>query len=255
MNQVVLHQQGMTEATHFSLLCQQADVLAKSQILPAAYRHKPADIIAAGLAGRTFGWDVMTSLNNYHVIEGRASLRPEAMLGLVRRAGHSVKMRFYDEAANLRVAEATGKRVDNGDEHIARFSTHDAEVAGLAGKKNWKQYEDAMLQWRAVSALCRVLFPDVVMGAGYVPEELGAPADVYDDPLADPLMSIPDGKRELLAACQGDRDLARSLWETWADKNPEAAGIKRSDLENLTNSASFQLDAEIIEGEIDDSQI
>lgn len=249
---IVHSEQPMTEANHFALLVRQAEVLSKSQILPAAYRHKSADIIAAGLAGRTFGWDVMTSLNNYHVIEGRASLRPEAMLGLVRRAGHSVKVRFFDEAQGVRVAEATGRRVDNADEHTARFSTIDADAAGLIGKKNWKQYEDAMLQWRAVSALCRVLFPDVVMGAGYVPEELGAPAEVYEDPLADPVVSIADGKRRLLAACGGDRELARRIWEAWAVDNAEAAGIKESDVSNLIETAEFQL-GDIIDAEEDEA--
>jgi len=162
----------VSEAQHFELVCRQADVLAASKIVPAAYRRSSADIIAAGLAGRAFGWDVMSSLRNFHVIEGTASMKPEAMLGLVRQAGHSVQLRIDGDAA-----VATGKRADTGDEHTATFTMADAEAAGLAKKKNWSQYRDAMLTWRAVSALCRVLFPDVVLGCGYVPEELGATVD------------------------------------------------------------------------------
>lgn len=212
-NSVATH----STADTFALLVKQSDILAKSLVIPNAYRNRPYDIVAAGLAGQSFGWDVMTSLRNYHVIEGTASLRPEAMLGLVRRAGHSVSLNLEDDAKNGRVAIASGRRRDTGDEHVARFSTHHAELAGLAGKKNWKQYEDSMLTWRAVSALCRVLFPDVVLGAGYVPEEIGAdvdadgtPAEV--DPLTPTTMPAIEAKRRLLAAVGGDKDEARRVW-------------------------------------------
>lgn len=237
-----------TEAGHFDLLLRQADVLARSTILPAAYRGKSNDIIAAGLAGRVFGWDVMTSLNNYHVIEGKASLRPEAMLGLVRRHGHSVKIELTN-TEDGRTAIAVGERVDNGDTHEAIFSEVDAKNAGLANKKNWNQYLDAMLTWRAVSALCRVLFPDVVMGAGYVAEELGAPLEVYEDPLADPLLSFADAKRELLGVCQGDKEQARSIWGKWEERNEGASGIRQGDLEMLLAEAK---EADVITAEVID---
>ena len=200
----------------FDLMLRQADVLSQSRIIPAAYRNRSADVVAAGLAGIAFGWDLMTSLRNYHVIEGTASLRPEAMLGLVRRAGHSVTLTI-ENGNDGRQAVARGKRVDSGDEHTAIFSQADAARAGLAKKKNWEQYLDSMLTWRAVSALCRVLFPDVVLGAGYVPEEIGGDVDstgspVEDDPFSDPVIPVAEAKRRVLAACDGDKEIARQVW-------------------------------------------
>ena len=120
------------DGRYFDLVMRQAVVLASSRIVPAAYRNREADIVAAGLAGRAFGWDVMASMRNFHVIEGSASMKPEAMLGLVRQAGHSVTIEISDGAAT-----AIGKRIDSGDEHTATFTLQDAEDAGLAGKKNW----------------------------------------------------------------------------------------------------------------------
>ena len=76
----------MSETATFDLIMRQSEVLAQSTIIPSAYRRKGADIVAAGLAGRAYGWDVMTSMRQFHVIEGTASLRPESMLGLVRQA-------------------------------------------------------------------------------------------------------------------------------------------------------------------------
>jgi len=212
----------MSENATFDLIMRQADILASSTIIPAAYRRKAADIVAAGLAGRTYGWDVMTSLRQFHVIEGTASLKPESMLGLVRQAGHSVTVELGPG-----IAVAKGKRVDTGDEHSASFTMVDAQAAGLAGKRNWQQYEDAMLTWRAVAKLCRVLFPDVVLGAGYVPEELGAEVaedgDIVDAEIVngsnDDAMPIIEAKHAVLDAVGGDVDVAATLW---ADKMGDA---------------------------------
>jgi len=240
----------MNSLGSFDLLVKQADVLGQSRIIPAAYRGRSADIIAAGLAGQSFGWDIMTSLRNYHVIEGTASLRPEAMLGLVRRAGHSVTLNLVAETSGGRAAVAIGKRADTGDEHTAKFSELDAKRAGLSGKKNWQTYLDSMLTWRAVSALCRVLFPDVVLGAGYVPEEIGGDVDatgtpVQDDPFADPTLPVAEAKRRVLAACDGDKEMARQVWSDYTAERGE----------DLRESAILDLVERLLGDDIEDGVV
>jgi len=234
----------------FDLMLKQADILAQSRIIPAAYRNRSADVVAAGLAGQAFGWDLMTSLRNYHVIEGTASLRPEAMLGLVRRAGHSVSLELVAETSGGRAAVASGKRADTGDEHTAKFSELDAKRAGLAGKKNWQTYLDSMLTWRAVSALCRVLFPDVVLGAGYVPEEIGGDVDstgapLEDDPFTDPTLPIAEAKRRVLAACDGDKEMARQVWGDYTAEHGE----------DLRESAILDLVDRLLGDGIEDAEV
>lgn len=231
------------QALSFDDILRQADVLAQSRIIPSAYRNRSPDIVAAGLAGVAFGWDVMTSLRNYHVIEGTASLRPEAMLALVRRGGHSVTIRYSDTDEG-RLCEAHGVRADNGDQHTSRFSNLDAKNAGLASKKNWQQYEDAMLTWRAVSQLCRILFPDVVLGAGYTPDEIGGPLVEIpneDDPLATPLIPSATAKTELLEACDNDKTLARTIW---GDRGNSP--ISTEELQHLIDTALGIEEAEIV---------
>lgn len=216
------------DSRYFDLIMRQAQVLAESKIIPAAYRRQEADIVAAGLAGRAFGWDTMASMRNFHVIEGSASMKPEAMLGLVRQAGHSVSIENGDG-----VVTATGKRCDTGDEHSASFSLADAEAAGLAGKRNWKQYQESMLTWRAVSKLCRNLFSDVVLGAGYVSEELGADVGPQGVPL------VPSAKAKTLLVEAFGKERAIELWGDRASN-----GISEEDLQNL-----LAVDAEIIDVE------
>lgn len=249
MNLPAVQTTSVTPATvSFNDLLRQADVLAQSRIIPASYRNRAPDVVAAGLAGQAFGWDVMTSLRNYHVIEGTASLRPEAMLGLVRRAGHSVTLELVSGTVGGRTAVARGKRADTGDEHMANFSEADAKRAGLAKKRNWEQYLDAMLTWRAVSQLCRVLFPDVVLGAGYTPEEIGAEVtesgDVAEpDPFDDPLIPVAEAKRRVLEICDGDKEAARSWWET-QPVLPGPDGIRESALDYLLDHIASGIDIE-----------
>lgn len=158
------------------VMWRQAEMLAQSSIVPSSYRRNPSNILAAAMTGRTFGWDVMTAMRNGHVIEGTWSLKPEAMLALVRQAGHSVSGETSPQAATV-----TGRRRDTGDEMTVTFSLTDAQRAGLANKGTWKQYPQAMCWARAVSQLCRMLFPDVTLGLSYTPEELGAEVDESGD--------------------------------------------------------------------------
>lgn len=175
MTDVEVYQPPVTPAVsgaELDVYMRQADLLAQSDIIPRDYRRKPANVLAAALTGRTFGWDPITAMRNGHVIEGTWSIKPEAMLALVRRAGHSVTGEIGPDGATVR-----GKRHDSGDEMAVTFTMEDARRAGLAGKQNWKNYPQSMCWARAVSQLCRMLFADVTLGLSYTPEELGAEVD------------------------------------------------------------------------------
>ena len=90
--------------------------------------------------------------------------------------------------------------------------------------------------------MCRVLFPDVVLGAGYVPEELGAEvtpdgelveAEVVDDDL----MPMAEGKHAVLDAMGGNVDQAKHFWvNTFGTTAPTRSAITEA-LEGLTSSS------------------
>jgi hypothetical protein len=146
-----------------------ADMLAASDLVPAAYRRKPANVLVATLAGQAFGWDPTMAMRSFHIIEGVPSVKPEVMLALVRQAGHSVTGSTSVEGATI-----TGVRRDTADTMSFSFGPAEAKAAGLSAGKNYQKYAASMYWARALSQLCRMLFPDVVLGAGYTPEELGA---------------------------------------------------------------------------------
>jgi hypothetical protein len=160
---------SQAQGLDFTSMMQVSQMLAKSSLVPSAYRGKPENVLLATLAGQPFGWDPTMSMRSFHIIEGQPSLKPEIMLALVRRAGHSVQGTTGTDGATV-----TGKRRDTGDSMTVAYTLEDARRANLLNKSVWKQYPASMCWARALSQLCRMLFPDVVLGVGYTPEELGA---------------------------------------------------------------------------------
>ena len=153
-----------------------SETLSKSSLVPAAYRQRPANIIMVAIIGQELGWGLATAMRFVHVIDGRPTVSPEAMLALVRRAGHSVGGESDNSGATVR-----GRRRDNGDEMTCTFTIDDAKTAKLLHKDNWQLYPAAMCWARALAMLCRRLFPDVLLGAAYVPEEMGADVNEHGE--------------------------------------------------------------------------
>lgn len=215
-----------------------AEMLARSSLVPAAYRGKPENVLLASLAGSQFGWDATMAMRSFHIIEGQPSLKPEIQLALVRRAGHSVTGETSPEGARV-----TGRRKDTGDELTVSFTTEDAKRAGLLGKRGpWQQYPAAMCWARAVSQLCRMLFGDCVLGAGYTPEELGGDDEVYEPPTTD--IPAAYAKKRVLEACGGDVDAARAAW---GDRG--SSSITPEELERLVAETAERAvaEAELVE--------
>jgi hypothetical protein len=244
----------------FNTAMQVSQMLAKSSLVPASYRNRPENILLATLAGQPFGWDPTMAMRSFHVIEGQPSLKPEIMLALVRRAGHSVQGETTPEGATI-----TGTRRDTGDKMTVAYTLDDARRANLLNKSVWKQYPASMCWARALSQLCRMLFPDVVLGAGYTPEELGAnvssdgeiiEAAVVTAPVAalpsqpwdDDTVSAADAKRELLAALDGDVEAARAAWN-----GRGSSPITRDELGALLKSVVETSDAD--EEELEDEEV
>lgn len=140
--------------------------IVNSELVPRAYRGKPADIFACVLLGRQLGIGDMHALRAIHVVDGKATISAELMTALVRQRGHSITADQQEGRVEIK-----GRRADNGDEMTVTWTKQMAERAGLMGKDNWKRYPEAMLWARGVSQLCRMLFPDVLAGVSYTSDE------------------------------------------------------------------------------------
>lgn len=104
---------------------------------------------------------------DYHIIQGRPTLKADAILARFQEAGGKVEWHRYDNAA----VEGTFSHPAGGSLRIA-WTMEDAKRAGLAGRDPWKQYPRAMLRARVISEGIRTVYPAVLAGV-YTPEEVG----------------------------------------------------------------------------------
>lgn len=161
-----------TDPPDLALTWKLSQRLCKTEFVPRSLQGRPEAVMAAILTGAELGIGPMQSLRSIDVIQGKPTLNAELMRALVLRAGHRID---FIEHSEIRCT-LTGVRGDSGDSATVEWSMDDATRAGLLKKGGgWLTYPRAMLVARATSELCRLLFPDVVLGAGYIAEELGGP--------------------------------------------------------------------------------
>lgn len=186
-----------------------AQRVCQTEFVPQSYRGRPDAVFAAILYGRELGMGPMSSLQQINVIKGKPSLSPEAMRARVFADGHRIETAEYADDRVVLVGTRT-----NGATATVTWTLDDARRAGLGTGDNWKKYPRAMLLARATSELCRLLFPDVISGASYTPEELhGIDTDhhLVDVPADVPIRSVDEQTGEIVdveeVVTDGDPDM------------------------------------------------
>lgn len=171
MSEVVISTQALTVMPNdLEMMWKLSQRISNTPFVPKGLQGKPESVLACILYGSELGIGPMTSLNSIHVIEGRTAMSPELMRAMVARHGHRIDVLENSTTA----CEVKGIRSDTGSTATVRWTMEDAHLAGLAGKNNWKNYPRAMLLARATSELCRIVFPDIIAGLSYTPEEVAS---------------------------------------------------------------------------------
>jgi hypothetical protein len=151
-----------------------ANELANANLLPGQYRRQPANVLYAMEYGRTLGITPLAAITGIHVIEGKPSASAALISGLVRQAGHKLRVRVTSGQGGP-VAIATIHRADDPEfEFRAEWDMQRARDAGLANKDVWRKYPQAMLKARAITEVARDACEEVLFGLHYTPEELDA---------------------------------------------------------------------------------
>lgn len=181
--QVVEHRTESPQAAQWRLRNTIAGRLVNTDFVPVAYKGKPDQVLACLAYGEEISLGPMQALQSIDVIQGKPTLKPEAMRALILGAGHSlVRVESTDESCTFR-----GKRRDNGDEETVTFTIEQARRLGLTDKDNWRKQPKAMLTARCTGEIARSLFPDVIRGASYTPEEMGDDTPHEDEPVHIPM--------------------------------------------------------------------
>jgi hypothetical protein len=143
--------------------------IAETEFVPRDLRGSIPATAAAILYGREVGLPPMTALSQIAVVEGRPGLSAEAMRALVLAAGHEIT---FDESTTAKCV-IRGRRHRTNTWTTVEWTLDMAQRAGLIRPRSaWTTYPRNMLQARATTELCRLVFPDVIHGFRSV-EELG----------------------------------------------------------------------------------
>ena len=122
--------------------------------------------VALMLIAQAEGLHPAIAARDYHIIDGKPSLKSDAMLARFISGGGKVQ---WHDHTNERVS-ATFSHPAGGtikvDWDMAR-----AKAAGLAGKQNWSKYPRQMLRARVISEGVRAVYPVANSGL-YTPEEV-----------------------------------------------------------------------------------
>lgn len=142
--------------------------LSKATTLNAELRDKPANIMAAIMAGAELGFSPMASLRSVHIIKGVPKLSADAMVAAVLASGKAL---YFEpsESTHSSVTYVT-KRVGSQREQSCTWTAEDAKRAGLVSD-NHRLYPRQMLAARAKSELARSIYSDVLAGV-YTEDEV-----------------------------------------------------------------------------------
>lgn len=126
----------------------------------------PEQAIALMLVAQAEGMHPAIAATHYHVINGRPTLKADAMLSRFQAAGGTVNWKVYTDAeVTGTFSHPQGGRVD------ITWTVAQAQTAGLTKNPTWRQYPRQMLRSRCISEGIRTVYPGVTVGV-YTPEEV-----------------------------------------------------------------------------------
>jgi hypothetical protein len=134
----------------------------------------PEEAFALMLIAQAEGMHPAIAARDYHVIQGRPTLKADAMMARFQQAGGKVQWDVYTDA------EVTGTfSHPAGGTLKLTWTFAQAAKIGLTGKDNWKHYPRAMLRARCISEGIRTVYPGCVVGTYTAEEieEIPAPAE------------------------------------------------------------------------------
>jgi hypothetical protein len=164
-----------------------AQMMAKSDLVPKAFRGKPEDVLVAIQLGTEIGFAPMQALQSIAVINGKPSVYGDGFLALIMAsplyrdhaeyyeidAGRVERLTADDLKQDSTAAVCTFWRKGKPEPVTRRFTIGQAKKAQLFGKEGpWQLYPDRMLLMKARSWAGRDCFPDLLRGIRTAEEAL-----------------------------------------------------------------------------------
>ncbi len=155
-----------TELIPFNDLKSMAVAISNGGLFPALKNE--GQVLSLMLLAQAEGLHPMNAMRQFHIIDGKPSMRSDAMLAKYRQKGGKVewKTRADDASAQIGLWSFEGQTLEVG------FTFKEAQAANyVRAGSGWSKDAPAMMRARAISRAVRMLAPEVVVGL-YTPEEV-----------------------------------------------------------------------------------
>lgn len=176
-----------------------AKLLAQSDLIPDAYRGKPANILLAIGLGQQIHLNAAQSLTEINVIKGKPTMSAQLIESLVRQAGH--KLRISKDEKKQSVTVTIIRRDDPDYPFTVTRDKAWAHQMGLDARgrngspSNYERQLMTMLTWRAITACAREACAEALQGIDYTADEM------YDSDYSQPsTRTIPRRSSHRIAA-------------------------------------------------------
>lgn len=163
-------EQTQGASTEIRTQIQWAKLASQGDIIPDAYKGKPANILVAIGFGAAMGLSYADSLYRINVIQGKPTMSAELIASQVRKAGH--RLRIYKDEQHESVKAVIIRKDDPDFEFSEVRDRQWAQNMGLASRDNYRKQPMTMLKWRAITAVAREACPEALFGVAYSPDEL-----------------------------------------------------------------------------------
>lgn len=142
-----------------------AKYVAGSELVPVAYRGKPANVVVAMQMGRNIGLSGLQAIQNIAVINGRPCLWGDALLAVAQNHKDFEYVNEYIEGEGDKLTAVCEVKRKDAPVRVVKFNVEDAKLAKLWGKGGpWSLYPKRMLQMRARGFAVRDVFADALQG-------------------------------------------------------------------------------------------
>ena len=186
------------------------------------------------LIAQAEGYHPALAARDYHIIQGRPTLKAETMMARFQQQGGKVEWKTLTDTE----VTAVFSHPSGGSASIT-WTFEQAKKAGLTNKDNWKNYPRAMLRARVVSEGIRTVFPGVVLGV-YTPEEVqdipnhSGPKDMGTAVVVDPIVEEEDKSDYPFSLLLTDG----SIYQGYTDFSGYLEGVRYM-VEKITKSGKF----------------
>lgn len=171
-NQSVIEEKAVVQAKNVIGSMREAYILAQTlcqaEIIPEAYRNKPADcMIAIDMADR-MGVSPLMVMQSLYVVKGKPSWSGQACMSFIQAnpAFSDVRPVYVENPQNNdKGCYISAKRTADGSEVRGVMVTLSmARAEGWTKNPKWVNMPDLMLAYRASAFFARVYCPSVLMG-------------------------------------------------------------------------------------------